>query len=232
MLMKAIVKILIIIGSIFLLSGCQLYKVKVNSIGEIDRGKLTYVLLSSNENVSMHDLQFKEYAKYVERVLSEKGYVRVEKNSNVVIFLSYGVGEPIAHNYNVLMPVVTYSESNTKGTYKSGNNSYGSNNNKIYQDTKTKYKSTSNEYVQKTKIIYNRYIELEAVDVEEYIKNNDVVQLWNTTINSTGSNGDLREAFPVMLVAGSEYIGTNTGKDVKVTISSSDSRIKVVQGLK
>ena len=72
---------------------------------------------------------------------------------------------------------------------------------------------------------YFRYILLTAYDLQELINTKKEVQLWQTTITSTGSSGDLRRVFPVLVAAAKPYIGTNTGKKVKVVISEDNKTV-------
>ncbi|MFK5880648.1 MAG: hypothetical protein QM482_00390 [Sulfurospirillum sp.] len=75
---------------ILLLAGCvtvptpttpyvQSYSINVDSIADTgaNLGDKTYIISSAMKGVSDNDLQFKEFARYVENALSQKGYKRV-----------------------------------------------------------------------------------------------------------------------------------------------------------
>jgi hypothetical protein len=53
--------------------------------------------------------------------------------------------------------------------------------------------------------------------------------IWKVKMISTGPSGDLRLIFPVMIGAGKEYIGTNTGKSIRVIIAEDDDRVLAVK---
>ena len=71
---------------------------------------------------------------------------------------------------------------------------------------------------------------LDAVDLDEYRKAEKEVQLWKTTVTSNGSSGDLRQVFPILVAASKPYIGSNTGKKLKVMLSEGDKRVTEIKG--
>jgi hypothetical protein len=72
---------------------------------------------------------------------------------------------------------------------------------------------------------------LDAVDLDEYKRTQKALPIWKTTVTSTGSSGDLRLVFPVLVAASVPYIGTNTGKKVDVTIKEDDKLVVQIKGL-
>lgn len=88
--------IILVIASV--VSGCAAvqpsFSVRVDSIsgGAVD--KTSYILLPGNKDTKAEDLQFKEYAAYVNRALIKQGFVPAEsfEKADVAIFLVYGIG--------------------------------------------------------------------------------------------------------------------------------------------
>ncbi len=76
-----------------------------------------------------------------------------------------------------------------------------------------------------------RFIVLDAVDLVEYNHSEKIIQVWKTTVTSRGSSGDLRRVFPVLMAAATPYIGTNTGKQVDVTLTEGDKAVSEIKGL-
>ena len=72
---------------------------------------------------------------------------------------------------------------------------------------------------------------LDAVDLDEYRETEKEIQLWKTTVTSSGSSGDLRQVFPILVAAAKPHIGSNTGKKVKVILSEGDKRVTEIKGL-
>ncbi|MBW1921590.1 MAG: hypothetical protein JRI81_15395 [Deltaproteobacteria bacterium] len=177
-------------------------------------------------------MQFKEYASYVERALTSAGYIRANdfKDARIAIFLSYGIGDPKEHLYSYSLPVwgqTGISSSTTYGTITSYG-SYGS-----YQGTTTYtptygikgYTSHVGSYT-----TFFRFLILDAFDLKEYRRSKKVIEAWRTTVTSRGSSGDLRRVFPVLVAAAKPYIGTDTGKQVHITLTEQDKTVLEIKG--
>lgn len=220
-----------------LLVGCALapsYNVRVDSISAPDSlGKKKYVLLPGTKDVSPDDLQFKEYASYVERALTSAGYVKSSgfQDAEVALFLSYGIGDPKNHVYSYSLPTwgqTGVSSSTTFGTVTSYG-SYGT-----YQGTTTytpTYGITGSTTHVGSYTTFFRFLVLDAVDVGEFKQSEKVKQLWKTTVTSRGSSGDLRQVFPILVAASRPYLGTNTGKQVVIELSEGDKAVLEIKGL-
>ncbi len=180
------------------------YYVQVNSIADIDAGlkDKTYVLLSSLKNVRENDLQFKEFARYVENALSKTGYKRVKsvENANLIIGMAYGIGNP-------------KTETSTQVYTTSTGYSYPVGWTWIHVPAQTSKVVTK-------KTTYQRYLILEAYDSE-----NKQSQLWKTTLKSEGSSGDLRVALPHMIAAAIFDFGTNTGRRINKQMYQNAARV-------
>ncbi len=230
-------KYFIALSTILFLQGCAVgpqYHVNVDSISAPEASSKTiYILFPGVKGVEAGDLQYREYAGYVERTLSSLGYIKADNiaAADIAIFLGYGIGDPETHQFTYSLP--TYgktgvSSSNTYGTV----NTYG--NTATYSGTTTytpTYGVTGSTTHTGSRTTYFRYLLLDAVDLDEYRKTEKEVQLWKTTVTSTGSSGDLRQVFPILVAASKQYIGSNTGKKVKVILSESDNRVTEVKGL-
>lgn len=243
--MKLFFSIIIISLSLFL-GGCSGKNciVEVDSIGNLSN-QTTYVLIPTNKDVqSLNDLQFLEYSNYINSVLQKKGLKKVDdiKNADIGIFLYYGISDPQKTEYERNIPIygqTGISSSTTNGTINTNgiNNIYGNNINlNSTVNTQTTYTPTYGiTGYSKSKVIdinYLRFIRIEAINMPIFIKDKKAEILWKTQITSFGSTNDLREVFPVMVVASENYIGINTGKIIKVEISSNDERINKIKGIK
>jgi hypothetical protein len=72
---------------------------------------------------------------------------------------------------------------------------------------------------------------LDALDLDAYHKTEEEVQLWKTSITSTGSSGDLRRVFPILVAASMSYISKNTGQIIAVSIKENDKKIVEIKRL-
>ena len=214
---------------ILMLASCTRYHINVDSISSGKYTKNSYVLLPGDQSTSASDLQFKEYASYVNRALIKQGFIPAEsfQDASLAIFLTYGIGEPEQQLHTYSVP--TYgqtgvSSSNTTGTFNTDGSYSGTT---TYTPT---YGVTGSTTHVDTITTYFRFIVMDAFDLDEYKTSEREVQLWKTTVTSTGTSGDLRIVLPALVAASQEYIGTNTGKKVKINMSTSDGRIAEIKG--
>ena len=239
------VQVVIIVA---LLAGCAgpRYIVTVNSISSENASqKKKYILLPGLKTVTIDDLQFKEFASFVIRALTSKGYSLVSNidNAEIVIFLGYGIGEPKEHLYTYSVPiwgVTGVSSSTTYGTANTYGNisSYGDYSNlsatTFYSGTTTytpTYGITGSTTQLGSFITYTRYIFLDAYDLELLRKSNELKHLWKTDIVSIGSSGDLRRVFPVLIAASVPYLGENTGQKIQVSLHEDSKQVREIKGI-
>ena len=228
-------KIVLICFVIVFLSGCAtFFHVSVDSISSPEaESKKRYILLPGLKNMEPTDLQFKEYAAYVERALTSRGFVKANnlEDANIAIFLVYGIGNPQENIYSYSLPVwgqTGASSSSTFGTI----NTFG--NTATYSGTTTytpKYGITGFMPIVGSYVTYFRYLVLDAVDIDQYKQTQKIVQLWQTTVTSTGRSGDFRLVFPILVAASKPYMGTNTGKKVEIRLTEDDQRVVEIKGI-
>lgn len=199
-------KNLLVIFSLLLVivnfTGCgvtPMFNVKVDSIGN-QNGKNKYILLSGMKDVNDNNLQFKEFAKYLDNALQQKGFIKTNyENADIAIFLLYGISEPkLDIQKQVYKATVSGWEAVGYGLAGGGKNQGE---------------------------LFTRYFNINAIDINSYKNSNKQIQVWETTVTSTGSSGDLRSVFPILVAASKDYIGTNTGKQLEVHLSEDDQKV-------
>jgi hypothetical protein len=186
--------------------------------------KKNFVLLPGNKDTSASDLQFREYAAYINRALISRGFMPAEsiETANLAIFVVYGIGDPQQHQYLYSVPLwgqTGISSSTTYGTLSTFGNTG------TYSDTTTyhpTYGITGYSTRVGTYTMYFRFLVLDAFDLSEYRKSKELVPLWKTTVTSTGPGSDLRRILPVMVIASKSHIATNSGRRIKVEIDEND----------
>ena len=232
-----------------LLSSCVTtqpkFHVNVDSISGSSMDKINYILLPGNKDTNAEDLQFKEYTAYVNRALMKQGFMPAKsfESANIAIFLVYGIGDPQKHQYSYSLPVwgqtgisssTTYGSSNTYGNLNTYGN-YGTYSGNTSSTSTTTYNPTYGIKGYRshtgTMVTYFRFMVLDAIDLEEYKSTKKEVQLWKTIVTSSGSSGDLRQVFPILVAASSPYISKNTGKKLKVIISETDKRVIEIKSI-
>lgn len=215
-------------------AGSQQVNVRVDSLARSDSvTKRTYVLLPGNRGTRASDLEFQEYAAYVHRALAARGlaHARRVEDADVVVFLSYGIGDPQTHYYAYSLPVwgqTGYSGSTTYGSVNTFGG-YGT-----YSGTTT-YTPTYGIAAYSTHLgsttTHFRFILLDAYDLAVYKREKKLNQVWRSTITSTGSSGDLRQVFPVMVAASARHLATSTGQKVDITLGEDDAAVHYIKGL-
>lgn len=214
-------------------AGGNRFLVKVDAISspKISNEK-KYILLPGLKDVRPNDLQFQEYADYVVRALKSKGYIRVKEpdDASIAIFLSYGIGEPKEHLYSYSLPVwgkTGVSSSTTQGTMTALGNNVSYHGTTTYTPTYgiTGYKSHTGSYTS-----FFRFLILDAVDFKVFKQSEKIKEVWKTTVTSTGTVGDLRRVFPVLVAAARPFIGRNTGHQIDLKVSEKDKAVLKIKG--
>lgn len=232
---------IVIVGLSILFTGCANQKpasppfyVYIDSLRSDEAiGKNKYILLPGMKDVNENDLQYIEYSKYINRALTFQGYIQVDNidEAEIAVFLSYGIGDPQTTQYTYSIPrwgQTGISGSNTTGVITS----YGST--ATYSGTTTyrpTYGITGYSTQTATRVNYFRHLQLEATDLKEYRKTEQNKQLWKTTVTSTGSSGDLRRVFPILVGASKAYIGTSTNNQVELKLYEYDQRVMDIKGI-
>jgi hypothetical protein len=217
-----------------LLSGCATIRFdsSVESLARADAlAKKRYFLIPSGKGVDISNLQFQEFASYINKVLIEKGFVKADtfQSADVAIFLTYAIGDPQTYQYTYSLPIygqTGVSSANTYGTLSSYGNTATFSGNTTYTPTYGVTGSTTHSY---TDTVYTRFLFLDAYDIATYIKENKMNQVWKTNVVSIGSSNDLRLVVPYMLIAMKPYLATNTGRKVNVEVSEDDLAVQLLR---
>jgi len=187
-----------------------------------------YVLLPGAEDISSDDLRFKEFCVYLNRALVSKGFVPAEgmDSADAAIFVSYAIGDPKEHVYSYSIPhfgQTGISSSTTYGSVQSTGN-YGTfSGTTTYQPS---YGITGYSSHVRTCVTYTRWLSLVACDLAAYRREKKVVELWRVTAVSTGSSGDLRQVFPILVAAVRPHLAENTDKkSITVTFRENDEDV-------
>jgi len=207
------------------------YDVRIDSINCGRPTGQRYILLPGQKGVSPGDLQFQEFAKYAHGALELRGFSQAVslEEADVAIFLYYAISDPSEHRYTYSTPIYGRTGVSSSHTYGS---LYSYGNNATYSGTTTytpTYGVVGSMQHTGVYVTFTRYISLDALDLEAYRDTEKEIQVWRTDIFSTGSSGDLRKVFPVMIAAAVDYIGANTGEEITVTLNEDDQRVETIK---
>jgi hypothetical protein len=210
-----------------------MYRVDISSLkqeGMTFNGK-KYFIAPGIKDVAQGDLQFNEYSTYVKRALHQKGLnvVGKQEDADTVIFLSYGVGNPIERNISFSLPV--FGETGVASSSTMGSAySFGNTANLTATTTYTpSYGIVGSTEHQLSIVLYNRYITLDTYDLIKMRKTKESTELWKTEITSKGRSDDLRYVFPALITAAIPYFGEDTGQKVRVIIKNNDKSILAIR---
>ena len=182
--------------------------------------KIKYYLHPGDPTVSENDLYFKEYINYVNKIFDSDKYEQVSKESaDIIILVSYGVGDPKLKSYT----------RNIFGMKEGEVTGFTSKTKPGRVETKVVKKNNSFGVVGQEEVEYEeskRYLILEGVVGENFNKNQTTISLWKTMITSVGESDDLRFIMPFLVVGASDYIGKDTRRKINFDIDGSDFRIQ------
>ncbi len=197
------------------------YQVSVNSLRSPDAILLkTFIVASGNKDVGENDLQFIEARGLLESALLAKGFVYAESpaKADLVVFLSYGIGEPKTYTTTYTMPV--YGQTGG-GTSQVNTTVYGTRGPQIVTSTVSQpvtYGVTGHQTKTSSRTLFGRWLRVDAISAADYKKTGRFRSVWETKVVSAGSSGDLRLIIPVMIRGAQNYLGEDTGRYIDLTL--------------
>ena len=232
----------VIFACIANLSIAQNYYVEVDSYGNYDVSGKSFCVLSGDEKVADNDLQFREFAEYIEQAMIMKG-ARVSKtleNAELVLLLRYGLSD---ESYTTTRSIPTRGQ--TGATIKTNSSTYG---NAYGNVSVTGNNSTTNAYgnaygnstTNTTTTItptygITGYMSVES-RVEQYRRNFELLALesskpeqliFKLLVTSEGYNDDLRAVYPILVYTSIKYIGESTGVKKEFKIKDTDPTLNL-----
>ncbi len=226
---------------VFFVTGCTSYRsfdVKVDSISTLRaKEKKSYVLLPGNKEGKISDLQFQEFAAFTEKALDARGFRKASSidEAQIAILLSYGISEPQIYNYACSEPIYghignSFSGSSTTIHLFGKSFTYAENT----QHTPS-YGVVGSTTRLNTQVIFSKHMGITGVDLEQFKKTGtleEAQEIWSTKAQSLGASNDLREIFPVLLIASQKHIADNTQKMVSYSIRDDAKLEKKIHELK
>ena len=202
------------------------YSVQISALADpaIHPEPTTYVMLAADPNADPRSLHFREFAATVERALAERGFRATDdpEEAELAMLLDFGVGEHHLESITPVRPAFSYYGGyGPRGCFRGYRGYCGPRPvlgaglyDPFYVDTYTRTFTT-----------VNRFVRLEARRIEPGKAPRDGLPIWETRADSRGRDTDLRAIFPALVVAATEYIGTDTGQAVHERIRGDDERV-------
>jgi len=198
------------------------------SVGE----QRSYILLPGNESVTWDDLQFQEFANYLDRALLARNFVSAEnpQEAELAIVLSYGVDAPVTTQESYSRAI--WGQTGFHRIYVPSRHSEGEH----YREESCYYYTPIygvTGYRQGVRSIttFLQHAMIVAYDPQDLQESARPVELWRVTMSSAGTRGDLRQSFPVMLAAALPYLAANSGQQIELEIYEDDAVVQMLKGV-
>jgi hypothetical protein len=186
---------------------------RVTTFHVLDSTPRTFVIVPSTEQAE--SLEFQSYAKRVSDELVARGWRPTTfETANVAVFLQYQIssGQRVEFSYPVLGQVPT-GTSTTTGTV----NTYG--NTATYNATTTQQTTLGVVGTQSgSRVEYDRAVQLTMYSVKAYTEANRMERVYEATIRSSGSAGDLATVMPALVRGLMEDFPGESGATKEVSV--------------
>lgn len=223
---------LLAIAVVALAAGCASlspgFSVNVDAISSpLAEQKRSYVIIPGDASVPITDLQFQEYAGYLVNALNSQGFTMADTvdAAEIVITLNYGIGDPVTTTTTGVLPV--FGQTGTASSTTTGTATTVGNRTNINATTANNPSYGITGYVPTTRseTSFTRFVQVIAFDSDVYRQTEEIIQVWRTTIVSTGTSGDLRRVFPVLIAAGSTFLGEDSNQQQSINIRECDEAV-------
>ena len=170
----------------------------------------SYKIVSTNPEASEEDLEFKEAAEYIKTALSAKGMYEAPdvEHADMIIDLSYGVGEPQVEFKTYYQPV--------NGEW-------------IHRGKLFRVELVGMEERVVPIIVYEKHIRLTSLDNTQSDESEGPVQAWSIYVKNKDQSDDLRKYLPLMAAAAIEYLGENTDSQQEIKVKKGEESVSFVK---
>ncbi len=230
------------VTGLLLVSGCGKFKYNTTVSALVAPGgelKRSYFLFPGNAGTTADDLQFREFAAYLDRAMTLQGFKRAAnaESAELLVVTTYAISDPQSRveTYSVrhwgqtgVASATTVGTASSFGTLATHGNTGTYSGTTSYSGTTT-YQPTygvtgySTEVRQYT--TYTRVLELVAFDTASIRAGASPKEMWRVSAVSTGIGSDLREFIPYMVAAARPYIGGRTDQAILISIPFGDERV-------
>ncbi|HWA11364.1 MAG TPA: hypothetical protein VG838_18135 [Opitutaceae bacterium] len=211
------------------------YDVKLNSAAKAQaKPAISYRIESNNPAIDTSTLRYQEAENFVKTALSGKGMYEAPKPelADMVIDLDYGIGPPIVTRKAITEPIYqNIPGSSRTEVVQSGTDPKG---NPIYS-TVTTQEPSRQEYLGDREYMiavtmYEKHLIVTARENKESVEGKAPKTVWGVQVTSEDESKDLRKYLPVLIAASIEYIGKDSGGEIKtIKVNEKDPAIAFVK---
>lgn len=208
---------------------------KVNSAAKPQaKAAISYRIESHNPGIDTSTLRYLEAENFVKTALSGKGMYEAPKPelADMVVELDYGIGPPLLSRKPVSEPIfenvpgVTRTETVQTGVDVRGNPIFST---VISQEpSRQEYIGDRDSMVPVT--LYEKHLTVTAHENKEAAEGKAPRTVWGVQVTSEDESKDLRKYLPVLIAASIEYIGKDSGGEIKtIRVNEKDPAIAFVK---
>ena len=214
-------------GLIGVLAGCNNTYVKVDAVARPEAEQaIAYQIGTTNPELDVDSLRYKEAERYVKTALSGKGLYEAPKAemADMIVNLDYGISPPKVTREVRSEPIFrevpgpTYTETVQVGTDKDGNPIYST---VTVRGPPTTQYVGDREYTVMV-VTYEKYLRLSARETKAPGEGRPPAEIWTVDVSTDGENRDLRKALPALAAATIEYIGKDTRGEKTIKLKDTD----------
>ncbi len=211
------------------------YDVKLNAAAKPQaKAAISYRIESKSPNVDTSTLRYQEAENFVKTALSGKGMYEAPKPelADMVVDLDYGIGPPQISRKAMTEPIYQNIPGSTKTeTVQVGTDIRG---NPIYSTVSTS-EPARQEYLGDREYslavtVYEKHLTVTAHENKEASEGKGPKTVWGVQVTSEDESKDLRKYLPVLIAASIEYIGKDSGGEIKtIKVDEKDPAIAFVK---
>ena len=192
----------------------------------------SYILLPGNDGVTWDDLQFQEFANYLDRALLANKFVAAAspQDAELAIVLSYGMDAPVTTRESYTTAI--WGQTGFHRIYVPSHHAGGEHyrNDSCFYFTPI-YGVTGYRQGQRSVTTFLQHAMIVAYDPKDLEQSARPAELWRVTMRCESSRGDLRQGFPAMLAASLPYLGANSEQQMELEIYADDPAVRMLKGL-
>lgn len=219
------------------LAGCasNSYDMKINSAAKPEaKAAISYRIEAHGASVDTSSLRYKEAENFVKTALSGKGMYEAPKpeQADMVVDLDYGIGPPIITQQPFSQPVyrsvpgVSRTEVVQSGVDFRGNPVYTT----VTTSEPSRQEYMGDRELMTTVTVYEKHLTVTAHENKPAVEGRAPRTVWGVQVTSEDESKDLRKYLPALIAASIEYIGKDSGGEIKtIKVKESDPAIAFVK---
>ncbi len=178
----------------------------------------SYLLSPGNKGVTDGDPEFRAYADYLRRALSDRGFFPARKptQATISIVLSYGVVDPRPGGKPSPVWMKTHFNAGTSTGLINPDSGKRALPNGL--SAASSYGMVAQATASEAETMYFRYVEIDAYRAGTSAGK----RLWTTRATSLGPSGDLSRVFPYLAVAAARHLASITDRPASEVVHESD----------